>query len=511
MTSGATEAAVSLACRRETPMIAPPMSFSTTHCAILLSSLILAGSTDAQTVPASQPSAQVAETLMYTIPDDAKVVDTVVSGDNLHLGIVEKKGDAFHVVVNNVRGPAEEWVIRRSLLFSAEGGRFAYQIQKANQMMVVVGQAGPAWKAEVQPGYFMIGRIVFSHDGKRYAYLAQKVNDGKMQVVVDGEPQPEVDEVLANDMQFSPDGAHFAYRVRVRPAQPDPANPNAGGTQYYVIDGKPQPAHEMVTRLRFSSTGGRWGYISRDGLQSSMVMDGRPSQPQAVVAGLTFSEDGKRYAYAVEAAGPDGKPGGKQSLVYNAGDGEKQFQAFDGIGTIVFSPDGRRLAITTMTEKTWSITVDGKSTGQYEGTGGMLFSPDNTRLAAVAGRGGRQFLVVDGKESSPVDVVVTAGFSPDSRRIASVVIMGAQRTLFLDDKRIGPATFFAFSTDGARLGHALPEGQDQWRLAIDGQPVGPAYDAAPPGARIVWESATTARIIGGRGRDMFMVKLTVGP
>lgn len=453
---------------------------------------------------------KVTETPIYTIPDGVKIIDTLVSPDNLHVGVVESKDGSFTVVVDGVRGPVEEWVVRGSLLFSPEGGRFAYEIQKGNQMMLVVGQAGPQWAATTQPPYYMVGRVVFSTDGKRYAYLAQKTKDGKMQVVIDGQEQPEADEIFASDMQFSPDGKQFAYRARKAPEKPDPANPKAGGKQYYVIDGAAQPEHDVVARMTFSTQGGRWGYIARDGAESAIVIDGKSSAKFAIVAGLAFSTDGKRYAYAIEPAGPDGKPGGKQSLVYNGGEGEKQFQPFDGIGAIVFSPDGRRIAITTMTDKKWSVYVDGKTAGSFDGTGGMLFSPDSKRLATVAGRDGRQFLVLDGKEYAPVDVVATAGFSPDSAKVASVVIIGAQRMLFLEDKRVGPATFFAFSPDGAWLAHALPAGETKWQLALDGKGVGPTFDAAPPGSRVVWESPTVARIIAGRARAMFMVKMNLG-
>lgn len=456
------------------------------------------------------PTVRVTETPIYTIPDGVKIIDTLVSPDNLHVGVLESKDPAFHMVIDGVRGPAEEWVIRGSLLFSAEGGRFAYQTQKATQMMVVVGQAGPQWNAVPQLGCYMVGRMVFSADGKRFAYLAQKVKDGKMHVVVDGQEQPEFDEVFAADMQFSPDGKHFVYRARTNPLNPDPARPKVGSKQFYVLGGDSQPQHDVVARFTFSAQGGRWGYIARDGNESAMVIDGKPSGRYAIVAGLTFSTDGTRYAYAIEPAGPDGKPGGKQSLVYNAGESEKQFQPFDGIGAIVFSPDGRRLAMTSLTDKKWSIYVDGKSAGSYDGTGGMLFSPDSSRLAIVAGRAEQQFLVIDEKEYAPVDVVATAGFSPDSAKVASVVIVGGQRMLFLDDKRVGPGTYFTFSPDSAWLAHALPVGQEKWRLALDGKPIGPDFDASPPGSRVIWESPTVARVIAGRGKDMFLARLTLG-
>ena len=88
-------------------------------------------------------------------------------------------------------------------VFSAVGCHAAMVVEhRGTQLVVVDGQAGPAYGA--------IGPPVFSPDGKRVAYGAQKGE--KTLVVVDGQEGPEYDWV--GDIVFSPDGKRVAYVVK---------------------------------------------------------------------------------------------------------------------------------------------------------------------------------------------------------------------------------------------------------------------------------------------------------
>ncbi len=56
---------------------------------------------------------------------------------------------------------------------------------------------------------------------------------------------------------------------------------------------------------------------------------------------------------------------------------------------------------------TWFVVVDGKEAKRYDGIGTLIFSPDSKRMAYVAGAGNKYFVVVDGKEGKQYDSIVT--------------------------------------------------------------------------------------------------------
>ncbi|HEX8911786.1 MAG TPA: WD40 repeat domain-containing protein, partial [Humisphaera sp.] len=280
---------------------------------------------------------------------------------------------------------------------------------------------------------------------------------------------------------------------------------------------------DAVFGLTFSADGSRYAYTAKVGEQYTMVIDGKESGRHPVVGGLVFSNDGKRVAYVVEPAGADGKPGGKQQMIYDDGTGAKAFQPVDGIGTVAFSPpDGRRVAISMQgADKKWQVFVDGKASAKYDAVGGLLFSPDGKRLAALAGtlgpgggtRGSQQFLVVDGKELPPADVIAGAAWSPENTRVGYIAFVGGQRWLTVEDRRLGPGSFFSFSPDGRHVAHAIPvAGGSSTKavLAVDGGKVpGAEYDAFLLGSRFVWEGPKTARVIAGRGHAVYLARVTV--
>jgi hypothetical protein len=460
----------------------------------------------AATSPATRPTTArapvrpakvtVTPTLLYRIPDGVKVADVLTSPDARHLAVLENRDGKYWVAVDGVRSPAHEWVVARSLNFAPDGSRFCYQVQHDAQMFYVIGQAAPAWQATEQPGFYMLGQLIFSADGKRFLYVAQKQSDGPKSLIVDGAEQARADEIFPADMQFSSDGKRYACRVRT------------GQRQRYIIDGALQPEFDSVGGFMFSANGQRFGYFARTGDSTAMMIDGKEGKRFPAVLGLVFSMDGRKYAYVVQSTLAEGKKPGKQQLVYNSGTGEQAFAPFDRIGAVAFSPDGRRLALSGLNGEQWSVAADGKFAGTYEGVGMLMFSPDSRHLAVVAGRGGQQFISIDGRELPPVDVIGPANFSPDSSHIAYVAREKNLHWLYEDDKKIGPATFFAFSPDSVFLAHAAPaDAADTWQLALDGEGYGPIFQGFPTGSRVIWESPTTCRVIAGRDKEMFRVRV----
>jgi Tol biopolymer transport system component len=93
--------------------------------------------------------------------------------------------------------------------------------------------------------------------------------------------------------------------------------------------------------------------------------------------------------------------------------GEDEGKPYDGIGTgtLIFSPDGKRLAYAVQTGNKWHVVVDGKEGRPYDSviSGTLAFSPDGKRVAYGAEQGNKQSVVVDEKESRQYDSIVTLG------------------------------------------------------------------------------------------------------
>lgn len=171
-------------------------------------------------------------------------------------------------------------------------------------------------------------------------------------------------------------------------------------------------------------------------------------------------------------------PNGKWSVVVDGQSGA----GYDGIaeGTILFSPDGKRIAYNAQQGGGRVVVLDGSPGPKIEATVAILFSPDGGRLAYVACRGRRRFVVVDGRPGPEYDTVAkTLYFSPDSTRLAYVAWRGG-KPVVVADGRPGPEFDsigeggIEFSLKGEHVAYTARKG-DKWFAVVDGQS-GPKYD-----------------------------------
>jgi hypothetical protein len=68
------------------------------------------------------------------------------------------------------------------------------------------------------------------------------------------------------------------------------------------------------------------------------------------------------------------------------------------------------------------------------GRGTVLFSPDSKRLAYVAGAGGKQFVVADGKRGPDYESIGrgTPVFSTDGKHVAYAATLNGKQTIVVD-------------------------------------------------------------------------------
>jgi WD40 repeat protein len=325
---------------------------------------------------------------------------------------------------------------------------------------------------------------------------------GATSFVVSGRHQGKVYAAIAEDsVVISPDGEHVAYTAKGK----------AGGW-LNVIDDNEGEVYSAVGEVVFSPDGRHNAYMAERNGRHFIVNDDKamPGQYDGIIAGTpVFSTDGTHMAYAARL-------NDKQFVV---ADGKKGSD-YDNVVSLLFSPDGRRLAYLaakgTRERHEQFLVVDGREGKKYENVGSLRFSPDSRHLAYIVTAGEQQFVVADGVERQRYFGVTNLTYSPDNRRLAYVAVSqrGGLPAVIVDTEgQAVPAAGGAsviqsvravandsltFSPDGTRLAY-IGGVEGAWFVVVDGAVSGKAYDGIwdlgfSPGSRHV---AWTARI----GRD----------
>lgn len=307
------------------------------------------------------------------------------SGNGAHMAYVAKREGWYVVADGKENGPYED--LTSLPVYSKNGNRLVYGIRQGNQQMIVDnGQPGPVFEG--------VGVVAVSQDGKRLAYCAQQ--DGRQFVVVDGKRGDLYGGIFGESLQFSTDGKHVAYAVQ------------KGMQRVVVIDGKEETDLGTIVgnSLKTSPNGNRLGYIARKGDAWLAVVDGALSPEYCKVESLIFSADSKHAAYV-------------------AGDETSRFVIHDDepgpefpeivADSLIFSPSEAAYAYRAVqNDKKTAVMLNGKAIGAYDNVGPLSFSPDGRHLAYRANTGEALSVYVDGhRVFGPTMVVCEPVFRND--------------------------------------------------------------------------------------------------
>ncbi len=352
---------------------------------------------------------------------------------------------------------------------------------------------------EPDPGFLTVTPpILFSSQGGHYAYLAQ--NDKGQVVVVDGKPGPPLHDVAG--LRFSPDGKHFVYYYSADDqykvtldskaarsldgAQPESIQFSANGKLGFiarkgtgcvaVVDDKERGACQQMGQLQLSADGRRFAYVSGTSDGESVVVDGKPGRPYEKITSVMFSPDGSRVAYTGHLSTGD----------YVVVD-EQESPPYRFISHFEFAAAGKRYGYVGSTENGVVIVIDGKASKPYRTFRDLAISPDGSRYAYEAdldlskmsvrqyvGRTHDSEFNIDGKVFPATNIVATLKpssdpndkdifrFSPDSKHLAmaSMVPGGAKYVITVDGvdgPTSGWCNRFTFSPDGAHFAYVTRE------------------------------------------------------
>ena len=245
-------------------------------------------------------------------------------------------------------------------------------------------------------------------------------------------------------------------------------------------------------RFFVSPNGERVAYILRRDGKEILVCDGKegPAWDSILYVG-PYSRDSKRLPYQTKK---DGKafivfageeegvvPMIEEGRTVNSAD-RTPLKSYKGIGSVTFSPDGKRLAFTAWRDGNQMVVCDGKEGKPYPEVFYPIFSPDGKSLAYWARSADRKkyFVIRDEKEVAQLAGEPRLAFSPDGRQLACGTYFGGELYRFAE-KVESLATGHdgtsqpVFSPDSRHIACAL--GKDmRWWVCVDGKSVPGRYD-----------------------------------
>ena len=280
----------------------------------------------------------------------------------------EQSGHVVWMVNGKTVAPPGRGIDRNmQLVFSGGSGRFAVAVvaDDGSRFMVVDGKAGKAYAA--------VGRPVFSSDSKHVAFAAAirdpQTGDfgGGAVVVLDGVESERWEKVDA--YHFTADGSTLVYKAwRVVGKGRDAV------ATWYVVTGRSASApYEEVRDLVLSPVGNHVAFVGQKGRgKEAIVFDGKETGEYANVAknSLVFSPDGQRLAYSAVAKAnyhADLYVDGKKETA--KGKGTTPVFSPDGssislVPNVVFSPDGKHEVAYNFLNNT--LELDGKTIATFD-------------------------------------------------------------------------------------------------------------------------------------------------
>jgi hypothetical protein len=366
----------------------------------------------------------------------------VVSPDGGHYAVPAMHGTHEVIVIDGVDGPefdhaGHTWNGEAlDFVFSADGKHSCYVAQSGDDMVLVKDgkTAFTILHLKTLPGnakqgtvvkvaqrlvhnvdYQLFGtaaghRCLLSPSGEHVAVLSNEANaseSGATYMWLDGGKSPAWNFIDPNQVAFVAEKLVYAAQVKDH-------------TWRLVVNDKPGPTYGGVKGLLVNDDNSHYAFVGTTSATGWAVgADGVLGTLRGIIGDVVIASNGRvAYTTVGEMNGQTGQGGGSGLYIDDKLVGtpdhrftraDKSGMGKDVAGTVVFSPDGKRVAYVKSVAGAVAPVIDGKVGRSYDSIGTIEFSPDSTHFYYVGSRDG-DFAVYDGQEMPREDVNGVSNF-----------------------------------------------------------------------------------------------------
>ncbi|MGA3068012.1 MAG: hypothetical protein ABSF29_14300 [Tepidisphaeraceae bacterium] len=373
-----------------------------------------------------------------------------------HYLVLVAKGSRFVLYIDGQAGPtfdsmnwtggasfnsSGDWVGTIPVLFTPDGEHYAFCYKDGAQLVIDLDGKEFARISTPQSGSLQMP-LTFSNNGQYLAWADDNT------IYVNGKPGPQAR--YLPQINFSPDGSHYAYTGTVV----------GGNNEWAVVDGRQVNYFGEINQ--YSSNNHLLSVYHDDPSNTSiLVMDGRPILRAYNIRNIWTSPDAKQIAFQIQ---PDGT---SSKTIVNV-DGKNVPDA-EGvyISGIYFSPDGKRYALDCNDPAGGNfMIIDGKKQDTYASIPNQLNIDYMTNYEWANGLG-----QIDAGKLAPH----TPAFTSDSSKFVYLATANGKNFLMTEDGEYDDYTItyqkLTVAPAGGHYGFIGSNHAKKEAVVIDGKPV----------------------------------------
>jgi hypothetical protein len=220
---------------------------------------------------------------------------------------------------------------------------------------------------------------------------------------------------------------------------------------------------------------------------------------------VIFSPDGNRLAYIIETNQ------GMKAIVIDGITGPK----YNNVSAVKFSPNSQHYGYAGILGRKKLMVLDGKEGPKYDSVGiPITFSSDSNHTAYAAKLNNSTFMIIDGKERDRFDSVNLFLFGPKEGHFAYIATQNDSQFVVSDGKK-GPIfdkiNYLEYSSDGTHLAYIVHDLFFKTQFVVLDGVKGKEYDLVLPISNSLFDSKGNLHYISLKGSDVYKVETSQAP